>query len=43
MATEASLVSLFDDIVASTNILVAGSESSKSHCLCVTNCTCHVK
>lgn len=32
MATEASLVALFDDIVASTNILVAGSESSKPHC-----------
>ena len=30
MAANTSIVALFDDIVASTNILTAGSEGSKS-------------
>ena len=37
MAAKASLVSQFDDIVASTNILVVGAEGSELHNLYVTS------
>ena len=43
MAVKASLVSQFDDIVASTNILVVGAEGSELHNLCVCMSDSHVR
>ena len=39
MATKMSIVALFDDIVASTNILVAGTEGSELYPWCAVHVT----